>query len=111
PAPEDTKYIKHIKMKSELLSKFWGEPVELGAHVLLPEGFDEHPEAKYPVIIFHGHFPSDFGGFRTTPPDENYEPVYSERFGVEGYNIVEQQEAYDFYRQWISPEFPRVIIV
>ncbi|MBK7425765.1 MAG: hypothetical protein IPI60_01350 [Saprospiraceae bacterium] len=111
PAPEDTKYIKHIKMKSELLSKFWGEPVELGAHVLLPEGFDEHPEAKYPVIIFHGHFPSDFGGFRTTPPDADMEPVYSDRFGVEGYNIVEQQEAYDFYRQWISPEFPRVIIV
>src|SRR5690606_4717306 len=81
------------------------------AHVLLPEGFDEHPEAKYPVIIFHGHFPSDFGGFRTTPPDEDMEPVYSDRFGVEGYNIIEQQEAYDFYQQWISPEFPRVIIV
>jgi hypothetical protein len=111
PAPEDTKYIKHIKLKSDLLSKFWGEPVELGAHVLLPEGFDEHPEAKYPVIIFHGHFPSDFGGFRTTPPDEDMEPVFSDRFGVEGYNIVEQQEAYDFYRQWISSEFPRVIIV
>ncbi len=111
PAPEDTKYIKHIKMKSELLSKFWGETVELGAHVLLPEGFDEHPEAKYPVIIFHGHFPNDFGGFRTTPPDADMKPEFSDRFGVEGYNIIEQQEAYDFYRQWISPGFPRVIIV
>ena len=32
--PEDTKYIKHIRMRSELLSKFWGEDIYLGAHVL-----------------------------------------------------------------------------
>ena len=50
---------------------FGGEDVELGAHVLLPEGFDEHPEAKYPLMIFHGHFPADFGGFSETPPDPN----------------------------------------
>jgi hypothetical protein len=35
----------------------------LGAHVLLPEGFDTHPEARYPLVIFHGHFPADFDGF------------------------------------------------
>ena len=29
----------------------------LGAHVLLPEGFDTHPNARYPLIINHGHFP------------------------------------------------------
>lgn len=109
--PEDTEYIKHIKMKSELLTDFWGEPVELGAHVLLPEGFEEHPEARYPIIIFHGHHPADFGGFRTTPPDPDMKPEYNERFGIDGYNITVQQEAYDFYRQWISDDFPRVIIV
>lgn len=109
--PEDTKYIKHIKMKSELLTDFWGEPVEMGAHVLLPEGFEEHPEAQYPIIIFHGHHPADFGGFRTTPPDPDMKPEYNERFGIDGYNITVQQEAYDFYRQWISDDFPRVIIV
>lgn len=42
---EDTKFIKHVRMKSELLSEFWGEDVYLGAHVLLPRGFEEHPEA------------------------------------------------------------------
>ncbi len=109
--PEDTAYIKHIRMRSELLSEFWGEDVYLGAHVLLPEGFDEHPDARYPLMIFHGHFPSDFGGFRTEPPDPDLEPEYSERFGVEGYNIIEQQEAYDFYRQWISDDFPRFIVI
>ncbi|SFR53528.1 Putative esterase [Robiginitalea myxolifaciens] len=111
PEPEDTPWIKHIKIRSERLSEFWGRDMYLGAHVLLPKGFEEHPEARYPLMIFHGHFPSDFGGFRTTPPDEDMEPVYSERFGVEGYNIIQQQEAYDFYQRWNEPDFPRFLIV
>ncbi len=109
--PEDTEFIKHIKMKSDLLSKFWGTDVYLGAHVLLPKDFDKHPEAKYPLMIFHGHFPSDFGGFRTTPPDPNLEPDYSTRFQVSGYNIIQQQEAYDFYKTWVSDDFPRFIVI
>lgn len=108
---KDTKWIKHIKMKSDLLSEFWGRDMYLGAHVLLPKGFDEHPEAKYPLMVFHGHFPSDFGGFRTTPPDPDMEPDYSSRFDVEGYNIMQQQEAYDQYQQWISDDFPRFLII
>ena len=111
PEPEDTKYIKHIKIKSKLLSDFWGREIELGAHVLLPEGWDTHPNVKYPLAIMHGHFPSDFGGFRTTPPDPDLEPDYSERFNVTGYNRIVQQEAYDFYKTWTGPNFPRVIAI
>ena len=109
--PEDTKYIKHIKIKSELLSEFWGRDMHLGAHVLLPEGFEEHPEAKYPLAIMHGHFPANFSGFRTTPPDPDLECVYSNRFKVECYNRIVQQEAYDFYKMWTGPNFPRVIAI
>lgn len=109
--PEDTKWIKHIKMKSEKLSKFWGRDIYLGAHILLPKGFDEHPEAKYPLMVFQGHFPSDFGGFRTTPPDPDLKPEYSDRFKVDGYNIIEQQEAYNFYKRWNEPDFPRFLII
>ena len=111
PEPEDTEWIKHIKIKSEKLSEFWGRDMYLGAHVLLPKGFNEHPEAKYPLMIFHGHFPSDFGGFRTEAPDPNLEPNYSARFNLEGYNIIEQQEAYDFYKRWNEPDFPRFLII
>lgn len=109
--PEDTKYIKHIKMQSEKLTEFWGRPVELGANVLLPEGFDENPDARYPLMVFHGHFPYDFGGFRTVPPDSTLEPDYSARFNVTGYNKIVQEEAYNFYQQWISDDFPRFIII
>jgi hypothetical protein len=62
--PKDTDYIKHIKIQSKLLTEFWGRPMHLGAHVLLPHGFQDHPDAKYPLMIFHGHYPEYFGGFR-----------------------------------------------
>ena len=71
--PKDTKYVKHIRIKSKLLSDFWGRPMYLGAHVLVPEGFDSHPDARYPLVIFHGHFPADFDGFREAPPDPESE--------------------------------------
>jgi hypothetical protein len=107
----DTKYIKHFRIQSERLSKFWGQPVYLGAHVLLPEGFDAHPEAHYPLMVFHGHFPADISGFRTEPPDPNLKPDYSERFRIHGYNRIQQEEAYRFYQTWTSATFPRFLVV
>ncbi len=109
--PADTKHVRHVSLQSDRLSEFWGRPMHLGAHVLVPEGFDEHPEARYPVMIFHGHFPMDFGGFRPEPPNADLKPEFSERFGVDGYNIIQQQEAHDFYKLWTSDDFPRFLIV
>jgi Putative esterase len=107
----DTPFIRHIRIKSELLSKYWGRPVYLGAHVLLPFGFDTHLNAHYPLMVNHGHFPDDIGGFRTTPPDPNLTPDYSERFRLAGYNRIQQQEEYAFYQKWISPNFPRFLVI
>lgn len=109
--PEDTKYVKHIKIQSKLLTEFWGRPMYLGAHILLPEGWNTHPDVKYPLAIFHGHFPSDFGGWRTTAPDENLKPDTNTRFNLIGYNKTVQQEAYNFYKLWTGPNFPRVIAI
>jgi Putative esterase len=109
--PKDTKYIKHVRIQSEKLTKFWGRPMYLGANVLLPEGFDTHPEAHYPLVIFHGHFAPTFGGFRETPPDPNLKPEYSARFKLEGYNKTMQEYAYKFYQDWTGPNFPRMIII
>lgn len=109
--PEDTEYVKHIRMRSKLLSDFWGRDMYLGAHVLLPHGFDEHPQAKYPLMVFHGHFPADFGGWRTTPPDPDLKPNFSERFGVRGYNRIIQEEEHAFYQTWVSDTFPRFLVI
>ncbi len=109
--PKDTKYIKHVRMESKLLTKFWGRPMHLGANVLLPEGFDSHPNARYPLVIFHGHFPADFSGFRETPPDPDLKPEYSERFHLEAYNRIQQEHAHKFYQEWTGPNYPRFIII
>lgn len=109
--PADTKYVKHIKIRSKLLSDFWGRDMFLGAHVLLPEGWDTHPKARYPLAVFHGHFPADLSGWRTTPPDTTEPCQFSARFGLDCYNRIVQQEAYDFYKIWTGPDFPRVIAI
>jgi hypothetical protein len=111
PKPEDTKYIKHVKIQSKRLTKFWGRPMVLGACVLLPDGFDQHPDARFPLIINHGHFPYTFGGFRETPPDPDLKPDYSERFNVHGYNKIKQEYAYKLYQDWTSKDFPRLVII
>ncbi len=112
PEPKDTKFIKHIKIQSKRLTEFWGRPMYIGAHVLLPAGFDEHPEAHYPICINHGHFPSDFDGFSETPPPANMDTTdYIDRFKLHGYKKIVAQEAYDFYKKWTSKDFPRMLIV
>ena len=109
--PKDTKYIKHDRIQSALLTKFWGRPMHLGANVLLPEGWDTHPNARYPLFIYHGHFPHTFTGFREDPPDPNLKPDFSARFRLEGYNRLQQQYAHQFYKDWTGPDFSRAIVL
>jgi hypothetical protein len=111
PDPPETRYVKHERIQSRLLTEFWGRPMYLGAHVLLPEGFDTHPDARYPLVVDHGHFPYDFGGFRPEPPDTTIPCEYSARFRLDCYNRIEQQHAHQFYRDWTGPGFPRVLLI
>ncbi|HEY4321903.1 MAG TPA: alpha/beta hydrolase-fold protein [Gemmatimonadales bacterium] len=54
--PADSPYVKHIKIQSEILSKWWGQPIYLGAIITLPKGYDQHPGVKYPIVYDEGHF-------------------------------------------------------
>ncbi|WP_394822593.1 alpha/beta hydrolase-fold protein [Pendulispora albinea] len=109
--PAETKYVKHERIQSALLTKFWGRPMFLGAHVILPEGFDKHPNARYPLVISHGHFMHDIDYFREAPPDPNLKPDYSDRFRLAGYNRIVQESAHQLYKDWTSPKFPRMILI
>jgi len=110
PEP-DTKYIRHIRIQSQLLTRFWGRPVYLAAIVLVPEGYDSHTESHYPLVVFHDHFVTGFNDFRETPPDPSLKPDYSDRFHLAGYNRIQQEEAYKNYQAWIAPGTPRMLIV
>lgn len=109
---EDTEFIKHVKIKSEMLSKFWGRDMYLQANVLVPHGFDQKSNTRYPLMIFHGHFPNTFRGFRTEPPTAPEEDtIYNSRFGITGYQYIQEKEAYDLYKNWISNDFPRFLAI
>ena len=99
--PEDTKYVKHIKFRSDILSEWWGHDMHLGAVVVLPEGFDEHPDAQYPTLYWHGHFPRTFSGFQETPPDPS----------LTGQMRVRAEGRYRFYRDWVDGVLGRFVIV
>jgi enterochelin esterase-like enzyme len=98
---EDTEYVKHIKFRSDILSEWWGDEINLGAVVVLPEGFDEHPEARYPVVYWHGHFPSTFRGFRETPPEE----------GLTGQALARAESQYRLFQDWSSGKLGRFLLV
>tara|TARA_Y100001958_G_C21227649_1_gene553089 strand:+ start:599 stop:2383 length:1785 start_codon:yes stop_codon:yes gene_type:complete len=109
---KDSKYIKHVKIKSEMLSKFWGRDMFLQANVLVPHNFNKKSKVKYPLMIFHGHFPNTFRGFRTEPPTApKKDTIYNSRFGITGYKYIQEKEAYDLYKNWISDDFPRFIAI
>lgn len=86
-APADTKWVKHIKMKSKRLTAFWGQPIYIGATILLPKDYEAHPDEHYPTIYQEGHFSlgAPFG------------------FREDGSN--------DFSKDWGSDSFPRFIAV
>ena len=95
--PADTAWVKHIKIQSAMLTRFWGHPVYLGATVLLPKGYDEHPGEQYPGIYIQGHFGLNPPfGFSERPPSNG---------GGRG------QAGYQFYQDWSGDNFPRMIAI
>jgi hypothetical protein len=98
---KDTEWVKHIKIQSPALTKFWGRPMYLGAIVVIPEGWASHPNAHYPLLLDHGHFPHDFTGFRTTPPSSD----------LTGYAQERAQAQYKFYQDWTTGKLPRMLLL
>ena len=104
PKVEDNQWVRHVRIESELLSKFWGRPTYLGAVVLLPGGFDEHPNARYPLIVEQDHYHRELSlptGFRTDPPTP----------GLKEGALFEARYSYKFYQDWVSGRLPRVIMM
>jgi len=104
PEP-DSKYVKRVKIKSRLLSDFWGRDMFLGAHVLLPKGYDEHPDVYYPVLYYRGHFfekqPCRFPDEEPTDPGEDASEAERAAF----------QSAKFLWDGWLAKDTPRFIVV
>jgi Putative esterase len=95
--PADTKWVKHIKIQSKLLSEFWGQPIFIGATVLLPKDYDKHPGVSYPVIYEQGHFGLE------PPLLMNPEPPAD--------GSLWRARGYAGFQAWSGDNFPRMIAV
>ncbi|MBD3414491.1 MAG: hypothetical protein GF421_08690 [Candidatus Aminicenantes bacterium] len=95
--PPDTKWVKRLKFQSKMLTEFWGKPVYLGATVLLPKGYDEHPDVHYPVNYIQGHF-----SLRPPHGFQAEEPHSDNRWAGWGH---------EFYKFWVSDDSPRMLLV
>jgi hypothetical protein len=100
--PADTEWIKHVRIQSQKLTKFWGRPIYINASVLLPKGYADHPDVSYPSVYTLGHGTAPF--FFT--PDSTR---------VRGIGKIDPatglSSGYDVYKAWISDNFPRVIAI
>ncbi len=93
----DTKWVKRIKFQSKLLSDFWGQPMYIGATILLPRGYDENPDDYYPVNYIQGHFSLRAPyGFREGKPDADDR---------------RESRGREFFEYWNSDECPRMLAV
>ena len=104
PAEElqDTPWLRHVRIKSKLLSDFWGTPVYLGASALLPRDYDKHPDVRYPTIYAQSQE-------ATAPFYFNPDPASQEQeLGLKEGNV---QTGYEFYQSWIGDGFPRVVVI
>lgn len=53
----DTELLKHIKIRSKVLSDFWNRDMYVGANVLLPHGYEpNNTKKRYPVIYSQDHW-------------------------------------------------------
>lgn len=93
------KWLKYMRFKSTALSKFWGRDMYLGAWILLPDGFDQHPGAHYPVVVYQDHF---YPGFRPLPWVTAQPAADANR---------RQKAGYRFFQDWTSGRLPRVILI
>ncbi len=97
--PKDTAFLKFRKFRSELASKFWGRDIPVGINVLLPKGYDEHPNSHYPVVFHMGHM-LEFTPFHFPAK----EPPQTE-------GAAPEQSARWLWEHWQDPDTPRVIVV
>ncbi len=100
--PQDTDWVRHVRIKSEILSRFWGVPMHIRAHVLLPKDFLKHPQARYPAVYVFGHRPVPFG-FNTDPASHERSQGSARDGNVE--------TGYEFYQSWSGEDFPRMVAI
>ena len=101
PEPTETPWVKRVKIQSAKLTAFWGRPMFVRATVLLPQGYAERPNVKYPVVFTFGH---------NVPFSFSTDSARARNIGQIN-PVTGLETGFDFYRSWTRADFPRFIAV
>ncbi len=85
--PDDTGWVKRIRFKSQIITEFWGEPMYLGATILLTRDYEQETDRHYPVNYIQGHF------------------------SLRAPNGFREEGGNEFSDFWMSDECPRMLAV
>jgi hypothetical protein len=81
-------YVKYVKIRSELLSKFHGRPMYLRAGVILPRDYERNPQRRYPLRVHIGGYGTRFTGVKSIMHEDS-----------------------SFRKLWLADETPRMILL
>jgi hypothetical protein len=100
---DDTPWVKYVKIRSDVLSEFWGRDMYIGANVLLPPGYDERSDTVYPVLYMQGHS----SGLTPVPwaPEEWFIPGYKASHP----GVANQLDG--FYDGWTSGDLSKMVVI
>lgn len=117
--PEDTRWVKRIKIQSEMLSAFWGHPMYLGATILLPKSYENESDRSYPAIYLQNHFSLNPAfGFTTVPSEppaaSSNQQAYP-RSNVETSNPWrgggKRESGFAFHQAWTSDTLSQMVAI
>lgn len=106
PAVPDTAFVKHVRIASALLSKFWGVPIYLGAVVLLPKDYDPQSARRYAAVFVQGHY--------TVDAPFHFDPQLQPETRAEHdarLDTTNNESAYEFTQAWMHGETPPMVAI
>ncbi len=86
--PPESAFVKYVKLRSNLLSKFHGRPIFLRAGIVLPRDYEREPARRYPLRVH-------IGGYGT-------------RYTAVGYLMAENS---DFRKTWIADTTAQMLLL
>lgn len=100
---KDDEWFRHVKIRSKLLSDFWGMPIYLRATALLPRGYDQNPRVRYPTLYAQSQEADAPFYFNRDPAS------HEQQLGLK--QSANVQTGYEFYQTWKSDGFPRFVVI
>ena len=86
--PADTDLLRFVRIRSARLTAFHRRPIDLRAGIILPRGFDDEPERRYPIRVRVGGY-----GARYTRVERLMRPGSA------------------FHTAWLADDTPRMILL